>query len=102
MSEFDDVQEEIKIGAFVSLQTYFEKCGINDPDTACAAAFILDNIAKNYPTGDLITVEPFSSAYEYLSSAGLITRDNPLQMTQLGRKAYEGRPGGPVKVRFIH
>jgi hypothetical protein len=82
----------------LELQKIFEQNGIKDHRISCAAAFIMDNIAKGYPTSDLIKTWPFDSAYAYLISAGLVAGQNSLCTTPKGREIYESKAG---KVYFV-
>ena len=85
----DDEKE--KVVQHVSLQAYLEDCGIQDHNTACAAALIMENIRGEYPTDELVTAEPFSSAVTYLEAAGLVT-GKPLHLTDLGLDVYKSKP----------
>ena len=68
-----------------SRQLIFENAGL-DASTACAAAFIMDNIHGGYPTEELIKSSPFTHAFTYLLSAGLVTAGR--QLTEKGLQAY--------------
>ena len=85
------MDEKSKIKGFVSLQKSMEDAGVTDPDVACSAAFIMDNIFLGYPTEDLVTSYPLSEAFAYLVSSGLVTIGH--RLTDAGLRAYKGQNG---------
>ncbi|HLC77392.1 MAG TPA: hypothetical protein VJH04_04280 [archaeon] len=91
------MNEEAIIKDIVLRQKALEESGINDPKVACAAGCIISNIRHDYPTADLITAYPFSDAFAYLVSAGLVTTDR--QLTEKGRSVYNLED---IKVYPIH
>ncbi|MBS3051660.1 MAG: hypothetical protein J4400_05940 [Candidatus Aenigmarchaeota archaeon] len=83
----EDKKEEEKARSFVSFQSYLEASGAVDSSVACAASFIMTNIAEGYLTFMLDGCYPFIEARQCLVSSGLVEGE-PLRMTESGARLF--------------
>ncbi len=79
---------ELKASNLVCLQRKLKQYGIPDLNNrSIAAALIMDNLANDYPTADLVSAEPFKTALRYLIVSGLTT-ENGQKLTEKGLRVY--------------